>query len=98
HGMHLLFVSADAPEVLTGEVASPALSAGNLVLPGKLVEDPGMIAGSSITLSIVEKSQTGGASNLPPRSTWRSHIEMATQSGEQIFARIAPNNVPQDFW
>src|ERR1017187_2958745 len=50
-GMHLLFVSADAPKTIHGEIAAASINNFNLELPVNLVGEPMLIAGSPIKLT-----------------------------------------------
>jgi len=89
HGMHLLFVSVEAPKVLAGEFESSALSADVLTLPATLGEDAKAIAGSAIKISFA-----AGASNR----LWQSHIEMVSREGDRVSTRLAPKPAPAGFW
>jgi len=97
-GMHLLLVCCEAPQVVTGEVGPADLSSGAIVLPGNLVEDPGVIAGSTITVSVTNKSQSGQAAQAPAGAVWRSHIETVARRGDQIYAGIPSKDIPASFW
>jgi predicted RND superfamily exporter protein len=97
-GMHLLFVSLDAPKVISGELAASAISSSSIILPASLMESPAVIEGSAITLSISNQSPAGPASNAPMPAVWRSHIEMASQSEGRIFARVRGNESMPAFW
>jgi len=88
-GMHRLFVCADAPKTIQGEIASASLSGPELALPAPLVGEATLIAGSPIKLSV--GSPTAAA------VVWQSHIEMVNQNGGIIFARLAPGDTTTNF-
>ncbi len=91
-GMHLLFVSFDAPQTLTGVVSPASLQPGTIILPPEAVDDPILIRGSAITLSVTDPS---GAS----RSVWHSKIDAANWIRDRnIFARIGRADAPAGFW
>ena len=98
HGMHLLFVSFSAPNLLTGTVGSSNLTPGFILLPGNLVDDPVLIAGSSITMSIPENPKASNTTNAAPRATWKLHIEYVARQGDQIMARISPGAAASNLW
>jgi uncharacterized protein len=97
-GMHLLLVSCEAPQVVTGEVGPTELSSGAIVLPGKAVEDPGVVAGSTIAVSVTNKSQSGQTAHAPAGAVWQSHIEMVGPRGDRVYAGIPPKDIPASFW
>jgi predicted RND superfamily exporter protein len=97
-GMHLLFVTLDQPETARGEVLSTSRNQDGVVLPGNLVENPTLIAGSSITISAEPKPGTNGAAANPPLTQLRSHIEMVYGFGNNISARIPTRDTPTNFW
>jgi len=91
-GMHLLFVSLDAPQTLTGVVPQAGLEPGTIVLPPGGLDDPILISGSAITLSVADPSGAPGA-------VWHSEIEAANWIRDrQIMARIGRTNAPAGFW
>ena len=97
-GMHILLVSLDEPKILAGEVSSNAMTRDGIVLPRGLVMHPSLIAGSAITITVLDKSQTGGSNDPPPRAVCRSHIEMAYGLGNNIATRVPARDVPTNFW
>jgi hypothetical protein len=98
YGMHLLFVSFSAPNLLTGTIGSSNLTTGFILLPGNLVDDPVLIAGSSITLSTAENLKAPNTTNAAPCATWKFHIEYAARRGDRIGARVSPSVGASNFW
>jgi predicted RND superfamily exporter protein len=96
-GMHLLFVSAEAPRTLAGEVAASAVNPGQIILPEDELEDLSLIEGGSITLSIPAGASRGDFANHA-LTVWRSHIESSFRRDKRIFARIARQDSPGSFW
>jgi predicted RND superfamily exporter protein len=86
-GMHLLFVCAEAPRMLTGELPASAVSHYSIFLPADLVRDPTMIAGSYITLLSGNDS-----------AVWRPQIEMANHNRNHIFLRLVGGEPETNFW
>ena len=89
-GMHLLFVSAEAPKTIQGEIAAGSINSPDIGLPAALVGDPALIVGSPITLST-------GTSSDTPAAVWQSHIEMVNRSGDTVFARLARTGAAANF-
>ncbi len=85
-GMHLLFVTVDAPRTLAGELPASAFSPEGIMLSGNLAEKPGLIAGSTILI------QRGDGQSV------RSHIEMAAPAGTNVLARIPYPDIPTNGW
>jgi uncharacterized protein len=77
-GMHLLFVRAEAPKTIRGEIPASAVNLPDIALPGTITTDALLLAGSPITLSASD-------SNV----IWQSHIELVNRSGEKIYVRVA---------
>lgn len=75
YGMHLLLVTLDDPQTLSGDVAASALTQQEILLPGKLIESPALIAGSAMTLSAAGKQ-------------WATRIEMIERRGDKLVARF----------
>jgi predicted RND superfamily exporter protein len=96
HGLHLLFVSFDMPATVRGEVERSAITPDGIVVPGGLVRDATLIAGSPIT--IWNGSPPGAATNGPPSSVLRSHIEMVYGFGTNIGTRLPQRDIPADTW
>jgi predicted RND superfamily exporter protein len=82
-GMHLLFVCADAPKTIQGEIAATAFNGPDIALSAAQVGDAALISGSPIKLSVGEPASAASA-------IWHSHIEIVNHSGDTIFARLAP--------
>lgn len=79
-GTHLLFVCADVPKIITGELPATGISGPDLTLPGSIIDDAGLIIGSQIKL------RTENAAG------WQSHFEIVNRSGDLIYTRIARPN------
>jgi hypothetical protein len=91
-GMHLLFVSFEAPQTLTGEVARAGLEPGTIVLPSGALDDLILIHGSAITLSVADS-----AGRPPP--VWRTKIDGAARIPDRgIYAGIGRADAPAGFW
>jgi predicted RND superfamily exporter protein len=97
YGMHLLFVSFDAPKVITGEVTASAVDGSGINFPGNLVEDLALIERSAITVAIADESPTRGDTNSPNHTVWQAQIQSAFQRGGRIFARLDPKVAPANF-
>lgn len=89
-GMHLLFVSAEAPRTIQGEIAAGSINSPDIGLPAALVGDSALIVGSPITL-------TTGTSSNTPAAVWQSHIELVNRSGDTVFARLARTGAATNF-
>jgi predicted RND superfamily exporter protein len=96
-GMHLLFVSFNARQGLTGEVAAADLGPAALILPGSLVEQESVLAGSTVTLSIPGTPPARGEA-AQPRAIWRSHFETVSRRGDRLFCQLARKDTPTNFW
>ena len=83
YGQHLLFVSCEATQQLTGEIAGDALVPGKILLPGNFVPDDVFLPGSAIAVSPVESSQRAGT-NLSGPVVWQTHIEQAVRAGSNF--------------
>jgi hypothetical protein len=96
-GMHLLFVSVDAPATLRGEIPASGVSREGIVLPATLVESAALLSGSPIRMSAGRGSPRRGATNTPS-SSWQSHIEMTSRgAGNSIVARVAALDSAAEF-
>jgi len=78
HGMHLLYVTVDAGEVLRGRLATTEVSLSKFSLPGNLTQRPEDWVGRWFYLHI------DGPTNGPPRASWHSTIESAVRQGDKI--------------
>ena len=83
-GMHLLFVSVDAPELATGELSAPPNGQSRILLPGTVCNELQEIESSTIMLSA---RPTNAAS---PRF-WHSQIELPRRTGTNIVVWVVPN-------
>ena len=86
HGMHLLLVCADATQILRGEIPAAEVTPGRLLLPGDLVPDAALLAGSTISFFPADPALP----TLPP-PVWTTHLEMVSRSGDKI-AALTPMN------
>jgi hypothetical protein len=77
HGMHLLYVSIDASDVLRGRLAVTNVGNAKFIFPPGLTADPQSLVGRWLYIHL------DGSSNGPPRASWRSTIESATPSGDK---------------
>jgi predicted RND superfamily exporter protein len=89
-GMHLLFVSAEAPKTIRGEIPSSSLIRPDIGLPAELAGEPTLILGSPITLS------ASGGSNAAS-SVWKSHVEIANRIGDTVFAQFSAEDAAIPF-
>ena len=89
-GMHLLFVSVDAPELATGELSAPPDAQSRIYLPGDVCRELQEIESSAITLTA---TPTNGTS---PR-VWHSQIELPRRSGTNIVVWVVPNPESEGF-
>ncbi len=89
YGMHLLFVSFDAPKILRGEIQASAMMRDGVIFRSDLVENPALIAGSAITLAITNDDRA---------AVLQSRIEMVYGLGSNITARIPNRDTPAEFW
>jgi uncharacterized protein len=97
-GMHLLFVSVEAPMTLAGQLPASAVTRRTITFPGELARDPALILGSPITVSIADDSETGASTNDGSGCVWRSHIEMAARRGDNLLVRPARDEPGTNFW
>ena len=84
-GSHTLLVSFDATQIMHVKVPRSAIQGSEILLPGNLVEEPIMLAGSSISL------RQNGLS-VAEADVQRARIEMADHAGTNIVIRVA--NLP----
>jgi len=83
YGMHLLFVSVNAPELVAGELPAPPNAQSRILLPGTVCRELQEIESSTITLSAMP---TNAAS---PR-VWHSQIELPRRTGTNIIVWVVP--------
>jgi hypothetical protein len=94
-GMHRLFVSFDAPRKLGGKAPASAFGPGTLSLPGDFVKNSALVDGSSITLSVVDKSRAGDASTS---AVWQSEVQMPGWVGDRFILRLRTGMMATNFW
>jgi hypothetical protein len=97
-GMHQLFVSAEAPLTLTGELPASAVSQMTIALPRDLVRSPALIAGSPVTLSIGKRAEAGTNVGSCSGVVYHSHVRTVGQNGENLMVGITRENTQTDFW
>ena len=89
-GMHLLFICAEAPRTIQGEIAAASFNGPDIALPAALVGDAALILGSPIKLSAGEPGGTNPA-------VWQSHIEIVNRSHDTVYARLARTGEATNF-
>jgi predicted RND superfamily exporter protein len=87
NGMHLLFVSFDAPEMLEGEIPPSAINSWHVTLPGELVEDTALLPGSSLSIFPSEERPAATLAGPASPAIWQTHIEAAVRIGTNIILR-----------
>ncbi len=98
YGMHLLFVSFDAPKIIRGEIQASAMMRDGVIFRSDLVEHPTLIAGSAITLSTTNTTRTGSSTNEAAWGVLQSRIEMVYGLGTNLATRIPTRDTPPNFW
>ena len=88
HGMHLLNVSIDAGEILTGTVPATNVSFARILLATNLVA-PQSLAGRWLYLF------AGDTSNAP---SWRASIESAVPVGDKLSVTTQQREADSAFW
>jgi predicted RND superfamily exporter protein len=96
-GMHRLFVSFDAPQLLTGKAASSDFGPWTLSLPADFVRSAALVKGSSITFTVPAKSQAGDPASAAPGAVWRSQIQMPGWVGDRFILRLSTGNMSTNF-
>ena len=86
--MHLLLVTFDAPQILSGEALSSAFGPGTLALPGDSVGSPALVKESSITLSVMSQSPAGVPNQAAPLAVWQSQVEAPGWVGDRFMLRL----------
>jgi len=92
HGMHLLYVTIDAGEVLHGRLPSTNIGNAKFSFPTNLIADPQSLVGRWLYINI------DNASNDPPRASWRSTIESATPSGNKLIVTTQIRDQNSGVW
>ena len=82
-GMHLLFVSVDAPKLAAGALPAPPNAQNRILLPGNVCQELAEIESSAITLSATPTNATS------PR-VWHSQVELPRRTGTNILVWIGP--------
>jgi predicted RND superfamily exporter protein len=84
HGMHLLLVSFEPPRVVAGELPASAVTAGKIILPGKLTDDALLLP--SNVISFWPAGESPGTSRPNSTPAWQTQIQMASRAGSNIVA------------
>ena len=92
HGMHLLYVTIDAGEVLRGELPVSDVGYAKFSFPTNLIANPRDLPGRWLYITIE------GASNTLPRASWRSTIESAIPSGGKLLVTTQIRDANSSVW
>ena len=92
-GVHQLFVSFEAPQMLTGKVAASEFGMGTLALPLDWVGNPSLVDGSPITLFVADPARPG-ESNHAPIAVWQTQVQIPGRNGDRMILRLGPGNRP----
>ncbi len=87
--MHLLFVSCDATQRLTGEIPGSVLTSGQIFLPGNLLADEATLPGCALSIFPADASQDASnpsSNNASSGSAaiWQTRILKAVRNGDRI--------------
>jgi uncharacterized protein len=91
YGMHLLFVSCDAPQLFTGEIPGSALTVGRVVLPGELVPEAAFLPGSSFSIfpAGTNAGQPSPITHALAPTIWQTRIQKAVRGGKSLMVYTA---------
>jgi predicted RND superfamily exporter protein len=78
HGMHLLYVTIDASEVVRGRLPATNVSLNKFSFPASVTPRPEDWVGRWLYIHI------DGQPGAPPRASWRSTIESVVRKGSRI--------------
>jgi predicted RND superfamily exporter protein len=92
HGMHLLYVTIDAGEVLRGRLPTTEVSLSKFSFPVNLTQRPEDWVGRWLYI------HTDNTSNGPPRASWRSTIESAVRQGDKIVVTTQVRDQNSSVW
>jgi hypothetical protein len=92
HGMHLLYLTIDAGEVLRGTLPTTNVSLSKFSFPANLTRRPEDWVGRWLYIHI------DSPSNAAPRATWRSTIESATRSGDKLIVTTQIRDQNSSVW
>jgi predicted RND superfamily exporter protein len=94
HGMHLLYATLDASDVLRGRLPATNVASARFTFPTNLnlIADPQNLVGRWLYIHI------DGSSNGPPRASWRSTIESATRTGDQLIVTTQIRDQNSSVW
>jgi predicted RND superfamily exporter protein len=84
YGQHLLFVSCEATQKITGEISGSALTPGQVILPGGAVPDDAFLTGSTLAVYPVDSSPASAA-HPGASAIWQTHIVSSLQSGTNLY-------------
>lgn len=95
HGVHLLLVTFDGRQTLSGQIGVSNVGPTRLEFPRGLVEDPRELAGARITWNFEPPSPADppGVTN----ATWRTHFQFVNTNTAGIVALTAPEDTPANF-
>jgi predicted RND superfamily exporter protein len=74
------------------------LGAGTVSLPLGLVSSPALVAGSSIELSVQNKSRAADAPGEAGRAVWSSRVQIPGRVGDRFVLILGPGFVATNFW
>ena len=94
HGMHLLYATLDASEVLRGRLSVTNVGNARFTFPTNLnlIADPQNLVGRWLYIHIDDSS------NGPPRASWRSTIESATLGGDKLVVTTQIRDQNSSVW
>jgi hypothetical protein len=92
HGMHLLYLTLDAGEVLRGTLAVSNVSLSRFSFPANLTSRPDDWVGRWLYIN------TDTSSNSTPRASWRSTIESAVRQGDKIVVTTQVRDQNSSVW
>jgi predicted RND superfamily exporter protein len=90
-GSHTLLVSFDATQILQMKIGQSAIRDSRISLPGKVVEEPIMIAGSS--LSFRPNGPPGNAMDIR-----HARIAMADYDGTNVVIQVVDSTTSSNLW
>jgi hypothetical protein len=92
HGMHLLYLTIDAGEILRGTLPTTNVSLSKFSFPASLTQRPEDWVGRWLYL------HTASSSNGAPRASWRSTIESAVRHGDRIIVTTQVRDQNSSVW
>jgi predicted RND superfamily exporter protein len=92
HGMHLLYATLDAGEILRGRLRTQDVGNARFSFPTNLIADPPSLVGRWLYILIED------GSNGPPRASWRSTIESAQRAGDKLIVTTQIRDQNSSVW